>query len=72
MTTLGDIIYFDMVKYNTNNNNVVIIIYYYNVLQDSFVAAQLKAVKNISISPLKYPRKSDFLIQPGRLFHSIA
>lgn len=48
-------------------------IYYYNVLQDCFVAAQLKAVKNWSISPLKYPRKTVFLnIQPGRLFHSIA
>ena len=47
-------------------------IYYYNVLQDCFVAAQLKAVKNWSISPLKYPRKSDFLILPSRLSHSIA
>ena len=36
------------------------IMIYYSVLQDCSVEAQLKAV-----SPLKYPRKSDFLIIPG-------
>ena len=48
MTTLGDILYYDMVKSSVIKTTIMI--YYYSGLQDCCVGAQLKDVKELLVN----------------------
>ena len=48
MTTLGDIVYYDMVKSSVIKTTIMI--YYYSGLQDCCVGAQVKDVKELLVN----------------------